>query len=123
MSFNSGSWSCLACCLTRGCKKPFSVYAIRPDSEIQKIPAFTVGTLHNAGQVALVRVRIAFSYLYAIGRAIRMIVKYQEQTDTDEEDTAKASFIIDTVLGDVIITNSLAPPRFQPNLGNTFPPY
>lgn len=44
-------------------KKPFRVYAIRLQSEIQKISAFTVGTLNNDGQIALVRVRIAFSYL------------------------------------------------------------
>lgn len=54
---------------------------------------------------------------------IRMIVKYQEQKSTDEEHTAKASVIIDTALGDVIITSLLASPLFQPNLGTTFHPY
>lgn len=46
-----------------------------------------------------------------------MIVKYQEQMVTNEEHTAKASFIIDTILGDTIITTSS---MISAQLGNYF---
>lgn len=62
--FVSGSlWSCLVCCITYGCENAFSVCALRLNSEIQQIPVSTAGAQSDARQVALVRVRIAFSYL------------------------------------------------------------
>lgn len=59
-------WSCLVCCITSGCKNAFGVCALRLDSEIQQIPASTAGVLSDAGEVALARVSITFSYLLSL---------------------------------------------------------